>query len=49
MVLEETIINQLKEFLEKENISSYRKKGLNWNMQEKFYWLELDIIENGTG
>ncbi len=46
MVLEETIINQLKEFLEKENINNYRRMGLNWTMQEKFYWLELNILEN---
>lgn len=46
MVLEETIINQLREFLEKENINTYRKLNLNWNMQEKFYWLELQILDN---
>lgn len=46
MVLEETIINQLKEFLEKENTNTYRKLNLNWTMQEKFYWLELNILEN---
>ena len=46
MVLEETIINHLREFLEKENITTYRKMNLNWTMQEKFYWLELNLLEN---
>lgn len=46
MVLEETIINQLKEFLEKENTMTYKQLNLNWSMQEKFYWLELNILEN---
>lgn len=44
MVLEDTIINQLKEFLENENINTYRKLGLNWVMEEKFYWLELHVL-----
>lgn len=44
MVLEDTIIYRLNEFLEKENNLIYRSLGLYWVMQEKFYWLELRIL-----
>ena len=46
MVLEETIINQLRDLLENENTNTYRRLNLNWTMQEKFYWLELNIVDN---
>lgn len=42
--LEKEIAIQLNEFLEKENNNVYLKKGLRWEMQPKFYWLELHII-----
>lgn len=43
IVLEDLIIKLLDEFLTKEN-ALYNKMDLHWKMQEKFYWLELQIL-----
>jgi len=42
--LETEIKKRLKIFLDHENHSSYNSKGLKWEMQPEFYWLELHIV-----
>ena len=41
--LESEIIGNLREYLETENNNYYRSRGLEWTVQENFYWLELSI------
>ena len=41
VILEDCIIDELGDFLNKENAFFYGIKNLEWRMQEKFYWLEL--------
>lgn len=42
--LESEIHSQLTTFFEHQNIQTYLKKGLRWEIHPKFYWLELHII-----
>jgi hypothetical protein len=41
--LEETIMKQLKLYIENENINIYNPRGLLWEVADSFYWLELKI------
>ena len=44
MILEETIIRNLNEFLKKENSNEiYKPRRLEWKVESNFYWLELHI------
>lgn len=40
---ESTITKKLQAYLEKENATYYLKKGMEWRIGDKFYWLELHV------
>ena len=41
--LDTEIMKNLKEFLDRENTINYNPKGLHWELQPNYYWLELNI------
>lgn len=42
--LETEIVGNLREYLAQENSNFYRAKGMEWLVQENFYWLELTLF-----
>ncbi|KAL4445687.1 hypothetical protein ABPG74_006238 [Tetrahymena malaccensis] len=41
--LEQSILQQLNHYFEQQNNQTYEKRGLQWEVHEKFYWLTLHI------
>lgn len=39
--LDAEILKNLKEFLDRENTINYNPKGLHWELQPNYYWMEL--------
>ena len=47
--LESEIIGCLRGYLESENSNFYRGRGMEWTVQDNFYWLELGISGKNRG
>lgn len=42
--LQSTTMDRLQRFLEKENDTFYRQKGLEWSSHKRYFWLECAVI-----
>lgn len=43
--MEDSIMSELKKFLEQESGATYERLGLKWEIGDHFYWLELNDLE----